>query len=208
MGGMGKFGKENFNEGNKWRVYCKDILENFDGNYKVSIINPNDYFNFIDEPPRYKTEKEAMEFDIHKVRTSDLVIVNFNDMYSLGSMAELAIAYERRIPVIGLDVEKQKLHPWQVEMSNRIFDDIDEMLDYIEDFYLSQEGYVTNCIGTSHALARELLNKPDNFLTATLGDREYIIEDYQRKATHANMDDGVTHWTLNLRDGGRGNIKR
>ena len=137
IGGMGKFGKENFNEGNKWRVYCKDILENFDGNYKVSIINPNDYFNFIDEPSRYKTEKEVMEFDIHKVRTSDLVIVNFNDMYSLGSMAELAIAYERRIPVIGLDVEKQKLHPWQVEMSNRIFDDIDEMLDYIEDFYLS-----------------------------------------------------------------------
>lgn len=64
------------------------------------------------------------------------------------------------------------------------------------------------CISTSHMLARELLNKPDNFLTATIGDREYIIESYQRKATHANMDDGVTHWTLNLRDGGQGNIKR
>lgn len=61
---------------------------------------------------------------------------------------------------------------------------------------------------TSHALARELLNKPDGFLTATLADREYVISDYKRTATHSNIDDGVMHWTLNLRDGGQGNIKR
>ncbi|MDE6433547.1 MAG: hypothetical protein K2L07_04900 [Lachnospiraceae bacterium] len=105
--------------------------------YKVKIINPNDYFNFMDENPKYASQKEVMEFDLHKVRTSDLLIINFNDMYSLGSMAELAIAYERRIPVIGLDVDKQSLHPWQNEMCSRIFSDINEMLDYIEDFYLT-----------------------------------------------------------------------
>ena len=77
-----------------------------------------------------------MEFHLHKLRTSDLVIINFNDMNSLGSMAELAIAYERKIPIVGLDINKQDLHPWEVEMCNRIFGDIDEMLDYVEDFYL------------------------------------------------------------------------
>ena len=66
----------------------------------------------------------------------------------------------------------------------------------------------TNCISTSHALARELLNKPDGFINATLGEEEYVIETYKRKNTHANIDDSVTHWTLILRDGGRGNIKR
>lgn len=71
-----------------------------------------------------------------------------------------------------------------------------------------KEVKVTSCICTSHALARELLSKPDNFLTATLDGREYVIEDYKRTATHANMDDGVVHYTLNLRDGGQGNIKR
>lgn len=136
-GGMGKFGKENFDEGNKWRLLCKNILENCDCNYIVKVINPNSYFNFVEEPPRHQTEREVMEFDLHKVRTSDLIIINFNDMWSLGSMAELAIAYERRIPVIGLDVDKQNLHPWEKEMSNRIFNDINEMLDYVEDFYLS-----------------------------------------------------------------------
>lgn len=57
-------------------------------------------------------------------------------------------------------------------------------------------------------LARELLIKPDDFITATIGDREYIIESYQRKSTHANIDDGVMHWTLNLRDCEQGNVKR
>ena len=135
-GGMGKFGKDNFEEGNKWRTYCKNTLETCECNYNVLAINPNSYFNFLDEPKRYKTQREVMEFDLHRLRTSDLVIINFNDMYSLGSMAELAIAYERKIPIVGLDINKQDLHPWEVEMCNRIFNDIDEMLDYVEDFYL------------------------------------------------------------------------
>ena len=67
---------------------------------------------------------------------------------------------------------------------------------------------ITEIISTSHALARELLNKPDGFITATLGEEEYVISNTQRVATHANIDDSVTHWTLNLRDGGNGNLKR
>lgn len=43
---------------------------------------------------------------------------------------------------------------------------------------------------------------------AMLGDEEYVISSTQRIATHANIDDCVTHWVLNLRDGGNGNLKR
>ena len=135
-GGMGKFGKENFDEGNKWRKYCKQALETHECDYKVKVVNPNDYFNFVDEPPLYNTQDEVMRFDLRKLRESNLVIMNFNDMYSLGSMAEIAIAYDRGIPVIGLNESDQNLHPWQVCMCERIFTDIDTMLDYIEDFYL------------------------------------------------------------------------
>ena len=136
-GGMGKFGKDNFEKSNTWRIYCKNTLENCECEYSVKAINPNDYFNFVEEPPRYVSQREVMELDLHKLRNSDLVIANFNDMYSLGSMAELAIAYDRRIPIVGLDIDKQELHTWQIEMCNRIFDDIDEMLDYVEDYYLA-----------------------------------------------------------------------
>ena len=136
-GGMGKFGKENFDEGNLWRKYCQKVLESYECDLDVKAINPNRYFNFVDDPPRYKSDREVMDFDLNKVRHSDLVIVNFNDVYSLGSMFEMAIAYERRIPMIGLNETKEKLHKWQIEACTRIFDDIDEMLDYVEDFYLS-----------------------------------------------------------------------
>ena len=133
---MGKFGKDNFNEGNNWRIQCKRSLEGHECKYKVNVINPNSYFNFIDEPPKYKTESEVMNFDLYKLRNSDLVIANFNDMYSLGSMSEIAIAYDRDIPVIGLDIDNQKLHTWQICMCERIFDNIPKMLEYIKDFYL------------------------------------------------------------------------
>jgi len=137
-GGMGKFGKENFEESDKWRRYCKNALENYEnGIYMANVINPNDYYSFRDEIPKYKSDAEVMRFDLHKLRNSNLVIVNFNDKQSLGSMAEMAIAYDRGIPIIGLDVDKQELHPWLTCMCERIFNDIDEMIDYIEDFYLS-----------------------------------------------------------------------
>ena len=136
-GGMSKFNKDKFDEGNNWRVVLKNVFENNEKMH-VTVINPNDYFNFKDNPPQYRSQREVMEFDLNKVRNSDLIIINYNDMYSLGTMAELAIAYEHRIPVIGFDEQKQELYPWQVEMTNRIFDDIQELIDYVKCFYLCE----------------------------------------------------------------------
>ena len=202
-GGMGKFGKDKFFESDNWRKYCKITLENYDTNrYKVHIINPNDYFNFADETPRYASQREVMEFDLNKVRHSDLVIINFNDMYSLGSMGELAIAYDRRIPVIGVDTSEQNLHPWQIEMCQRIFNSLDLLLDYVEDYYLTWERRwlkIIECITTSHQLARELLSRPDDFITATSDDGEYVIGGLKRVSTNANIDDSVTHLALKLK---------
>lgn len=133
-GGMGNL---TFKEQNSWRTKLRDCLEDFTESefYKVHIINPVDYYNFQEK--RYETQREVMNFDLHKVKQSNLVIVNFNDPKSLGTMAEIATAYERRIPVIGLNEGNVKLHPWQIEMCERIFDDMDEMTNYITEFYLN-----------------------------------------------------------------------
>lgn len=136
-GGMGKFGKDNFDVGNRWRLIFKKRLESNE-NMNVKAINPNNYFNFLEEPPRYASSREVMEYDLNRVRNSDLIIVNFNDMYSLGTMSEIAIAYERRIPIIGLNETNQELYPWQVAMCNRIFTETYELLDYVEYFYLTE----------------------------------------------------------------------
>lgn len=135
-GGMGKFEKENFDEGNRWRVYCQDFLEDCESDFPVRVCNPQDYFNFLDNPPQYKTGTEVMRLDLHKLRNSDIVIVNFNDKWSLGTQSEIAIAYDRNIPVIGLNEDGQPLHQWQEAFCERVFTDIDEMLEYIKDFYL------------------------------------------------------------------------
>ena len=65
-----------------------------------------------------------------------------------------------------------------------------------------------NRIGTSHELAKALLDRNNSAVTATLNEEEYVIESIQRVFNHANIDDNTHHWTLNLRDGGKGNIKR
>lgn len=137
-GGMQKFGKKDFNESNYWRVHIEQELMKLDCGRQTRICNPNDYYSFYDNAPRYSTMREVMEFDLNKVRNSDLIIVNFNDLKSLGTMAELAIAYEHRIPVIGLCSEENypMLHPWQKEMCNRIFGDIDELINYVIEYYV------------------------------------------------------------------------
>lgn len=57
-------------------------------------------------------------------------------------------------------------------------------------------------------MAKELLKKPNGFITATHGEKELIIDNVKRVSNYANSDDSTTYWTLNVRDGGGGNIKR
>ena len=124
-----------FSQQNTWREYMERTLyERARLKEQINIINPVKYFNF--ETKRHETEREVMEFDLHKVRNSNLVIVGFNAPKSLGTMAEMAIAYEHKIPIIGWNGAGEVLHPWQTEMCNRIFTDIDELIDYISEFYL------------------------------------------------------------------------
>lgn len=135
-GGMMKFGNDNFAEGNNWREYCRQILENCESSYKVKTFNPNSYFSFKSDAPEYSSETEVMRFDLYNLRKADLVIVNYNDKKSLGTISEVAIAYDRGIPIIALNEDNGELHPWMRCMPERIFNNIDEMLDYVEDFYL------------------------------------------------------------------------
>ena len=65
-----------------------------------------------------------------------------------------------------------------------------------------------NCISTSHSLARELLNRPDGFITVTIGEKEYVIKNIKRIPSHANYDDISMYLILNLDECGTGNIRR
>lgn len=122
-----------FEESNSWRTHIISTLHSRVGS-KVKCCNPNDYFNF--EEICHETEREVRNFDLNKLRKSDLIVVNFNAPNSIGTAQELAIANEHRIPVIGLNECNYELHPWLTECCERIFYKMDQLLDYIIYFYL------------------------------------------------------------------------
>lgn len=126
-----KFNEE-YERKNRWMSTFKNRLESFEC-ANVKVINPNMYFSI------YKNSyREFMELRLNKVRKSDLIIVNFFDVYSLETMTDMAIAYERKIPIIGLNEANKELHFNQVAMCNRIFTETYELLDYVEYFYLTE----------------------------------------------------------------------
>lgn len=136
---MSNFGKERYNESNEWRVYIKNKLEDF-GDGRVKCMNPNDHFNYLDcSSYDYEEEREVMEYDLYRVRESDLIIVNFNDPKSIGSAAEMAIAYDRRIPILGLaeNDESNDIHPWLKYFCNRIFVYREDLIFYILKHYIN-----------------------------------------------------------------------
>lgn len=133
-GGMGNL---SFEEQYKWRKQIIDAVKfgDYHCEKKANFFNPVDYYNFTEV--RYRSEREVMEFDLNALRHSDLVIVNFNDPKSLGTCAELAIAYEMKIPIIGINKNKTELHPWLTEFTTRMCDDIREAVEHVVDFYLN-----------------------------------------------------------------------
>lgn len=133
-GGMSKFGKENYDESNNWRVdITRDLV---DGSMtEIECFNPNHHFSFKDFDIDKWSEREIMNYDIKQLLQCDVVIYNANDPYSLGSMAELAIAYTNNIPIYILNKKKHDLHPWIKNMAEHIFEYENELIDYILNHY-------------------------------------------------------------------------
>lgn len=121
----------------KWRNQIKDAIlyGGYDYDIKPHFFLPPLYYGF--EEKRHNTEKEVMDFDLNRLRKSDLVIVNFNNPNSLGTAMELAIAFENKIPVIGLNENNAELHPWLIECTTRMCNNMEELVEHVVQFYLS-----------------------------------------------------------------------
>jgi nucleoside 2-deoxyribosyltransferase len=122
-----------FDESNVYRETAKEWLESRECNFNVTAINPNDYYNFLEK--RHETEKEILRFDLNMIRTSDLILVNLNGK-SIGTAMELMLAYELHKPIVGFIADKSELHPWLDYVCDRVFNEMDLALKYIEEYYL------------------------------------------------------------------------
>ena len=120
-------------EQNIWRETCKEWLLSQECDYDVTVVNPCDYFSFFDI--KHASEREIMNYDLNHVRTSNLLITYFNVPNSIGSAIEMYLAKELHIPVIGISCNKE-IHPWILECVDRMFDNENDALEYIREFYL------------------------------------------------------------------------
>lgn len=126
-----------FDEQTKWRKQIRDaiLFGGYDYQKKPIFFDPTQFYNF--EEKRYKSEHEIMEFDLYNLRNSNLVVVNFNSPSSIGTAMELMLAKELNIPIIGLNKDKNEIHPWTECCCNRICEDVRELVTHIVDFYLN-----------------------------------------------------------------------
>lgn len=133
----GAMGSIPIEEQKRWRSQIVNAIKFGDYHYekKPIFFDPTQYYGF--EETRHITEREVLEFDLNALRNSDLVIVNFNDPTSLGTCSELAIAYENRIPIVGINKDNKELHPWLVEFTTRMCKDIREAVEYTVEFFLN-----------------------------------------------------------------------
>lgn len=124
-----------YEDQNNWRSYLKAALEEIQPS--VYCYNPVDYFT-VEEVNEggADVQRRAMNLDLYKLRSSSLVICNFNNPNSLGTMAELAIAHDRGIPIVGLNINHKELHPWCELMCETILDSIEDLILYISKMYL------------------------------------------------------------------------
>jgi hypothetical protein len=136
----GKMNGLSYAEMSGWRnkIYEKlNAMANFHDK-KINVVNPVLYYNF--EEKRHQSEVEVEEFDLAHVVSSNIIIVNLDGLKnSIGTIIELHDAhYHHKIPVIAFGNQElyADLHPWIKNDITRIESNIDEMLDYIEDFYL------------------------------------------------------------------------
>ncbi len=122
-------------EQSKWREKVKKyISRHYALKFKADFFNPIQYYNFQEK--RHDSELEVMNFDIRNVKNSDLILVNFNSPNSIGTAQELAVAWDNRIPIIGIKDAKTEIHAWLKEDCDKIFTDLYAACDYIMDFYL------------------------------------------------------------------------
>lgn len=129
-----------FDEMNNWRQELKMQLQlsaEISG-YQIQVINPVDFYNF--EERKYQSEDEVRDYDLAHVISSDIIVVNLNGLStSDDTKIELHDAkYHNRIPVIAFGSKDlyEKLHPWIKGNITRVEENIEDVVMYIQEFYM------------------------------------------------------------------------
>lgn len=125
-------------ESYEWRKIIKDTFEDIEPD-RVHVYNPLDHFSEMSIYIGKLNDSEIMDVDLYKLRNSDFVFHNCAYSKSLGTMAEIAIAYERKIPILSFNEKQEEIHPWLRGMISKIFTNKEELIDFFVRHYMYDE---------------------------------------------------------------------
>lgn len=118
-----------------WRHDFEQWISEIDNYW--GVMNPCEHFSAHSVFP--VDEREAMRHDLWMLKNSDLVICDMDNQNSLGTSAELGIAYDRGIPVIGIcsKEHRETLHPWWENIALVICENIEDAKMYFVDHFIN-----------------------------------------------------------------------
>ena len=139
-GGMSNISEE---DSKKWRRLFKQVkyknLSSCEYASSYTYFNPTTLYK-PSEPYDPFYEAEAMNYDLYLVKHSDIIIVNFNSLSSIGTAQEVMLAYTLNKPIIGMieDDKYDQLHPWYKEECMKIFkykpEELEEIISKITEY--------------------------------------------------------------------------
>jgi nucleoside 2-deoxyribosyltransferase len=86
----------------------------------------------------YNKLKRIVAQDIKDINESDLIVANLKDSEpgkKWGSVMEVALAWERGIPVIAIVDEKQFKHPFIYTMCTEVHHTLEDAIDAVQEYY-------------------------------------------------------------------------
>lgn len=126
---------------NSWRENIESLLQYT--NEHITTFNPCYYWKdkFENKQPRTDFENlQIKKFDLHHLKTSDILVVNCEDLHtSVGSVYEIAVAEQLSIPIIAFNVSKFNRHDWLTSSFDWCCVNIRDVVDIINTHYNIQE---------------------------------------------------------------------
>lgn len=121
-----------FKELNGWREDLVAALDDFIGEY--DLYNPIDHcLTEVDEVLSPEMGHEVFEYNLYKLRKTDVVVANIGKNFnnSIETIFEIAKAHELKIPIIGYNKEEVPLHSWIKKSCIYITNNIADLAEYI-----------------------------------------------------------------------------
>lgn len=124
-------------EAMEWRNDLAKYLEMLSDD--ISVFKPPEFYNYDDL--KHQSEAEIKEFELAKLRESDVLVVEFDGIESsVGSCMELGYANamndfgDKHIFIIAYNNTGKNVHPWVMDSCIRVEDSLEDIAYYIANY--------------------------------------------------------------------------